>query len=135
MAVRLYHYTCDDSIRKIMADGFLRPSLHPLLNIELVWLTDLDSPTRADLGLTSDRLNCDRMRYRVVVDTGGAIHWPRACRMLGIRGHVRDRLESGCFPGRWWVALSKITVVSSAIVSDTAGPGSVFTRIPGPPPT
>jgi hypothetical protein len=103
--VRLYHYTCSHGADRILIEGRLKANPHPLLpGPPLIWLTDLDTPDRAGLGLTSQILPCDRTEFRFAVDTDAAVHWPRFARVLS--RSTREQLEAapGALPMHWWVA-------------------------------
>ena len=65
----LFHYCCSHSAEGIERDGALRP-WGPLMDdvVPVVWLTDLDVPIRAALGLTSLFSPCDRTEHRYEVD-------------------------------------------------------------------
>lgn len=113
-SMRLYHYTCGHGRDGIVADGCVRPNVHPYLRMlpPLVWLTDLDVPTREALGLTSTWLTCDRTQYRFafdVSDDSGVSHWPVAAHHARLPRAVRDLLESGgALPTHWYVAFHPI---------------------------
>lgn len=123
----LYHYTCDHG-REALGDlGQLRtaaelmsPAKRDSLDPGLVallswcWLTDLATPHRDALGLTSHTLGCDRAahRYQVVLPTKtGAIRWTGARRYF--RADLREELESapGAMPRHWYIAPSGVQVV------------------------
>lgn len=109
----LYHYTCAVSLRSIAADRALKPSPHPLLGHALVWLTDLRTPDRHALGLTSDALRCDRTEHRVDVVTGPEMQWwPDWARKARVPGLFRSILEDGGgLPERWWVSAVDVRVL------------------------
>lgn len=100
----LYHYTCDHGAAGIRATGEIRPLQHPLLHAPLVWLTDLDPPIPAALGLTSLILHCDRTEHSFAVETDSAVWWPRYARR--VPRDAREALESapGVMPAHWWVS-------------------------------
>lgn len=102
--MRLYHYTCSHGAEGIRKDLCLKGNPHPLMPESygpLIWLTDLDSPDRQALGLTSRLLRCDRTTHRVTVDTELALHWPEFARTLSRR--LRDLLEQDAKPIHWYV--------------------------------
>jgi hypothetical protein len=102
--VKLYHYTCADAAPLIERDGYLRAYPQPILTgLPIVWLTDMETPDRSALGLTSHSLGCDRTAHRVVVDAT-AYHWPKFARALPM--WVRRQLEfaPGAMPMHWWVS-------------------------------
>ena len=95
----LYHYTCVHAAPRIRDDALLKVNPQPLLaGLPVVWLTDLDVPDWAGLGLTMETISCDRGEFRFAVDTDRAVHWPAACRQWRIRRDLRDLLEHA--PGR-----------------------------------
>jgi hypothetical protein len=114
----LWHYTCRHSARKIGPAGILYPagqllgrSLH--WPGSLVWLTDLPTPNRDALGLTSHALDCDRTEHRYrATDT-------LSCRpYTDLRRALPDdawRLSLETAPGarlrHWWVSLEPVPVV------------------------
>jgi hypothetical protein len=102
---RLYHYTCAHAAPHITRERWLQGNPHPWLPDAgpLVHLTDLDTPDRSALGLTSNILLCDRTEYRVTVSTSEAVHWPVFART--IPRHIRRALEEapGAMPMHWYV--------------------------------
>ncbi len=122
MPNRLYHFTCADGAAGILRDGVIRPNLHPLLGWAVVWLTDMEVPDRAALGLIpSERVPCDRAEYRFEVAPGGlarCVWWPRFARILprAVRSAFEYGLE-GEHPGdcgrpaHWWVATEPVPFV------------------------
>lgn len=102
---RLYHYTCAHAAEHIRRERWLQGNVHPLMPEAgpLIHLTDLDTPMRSALGLTSNILLCDRTEYRVTVSTSEAVHWPVFART--IPRHVRHELEDapGAMPMHWYV--------------------------------
>ena len=100
----LYHYTCRDGAKAIAADGWtLRPNRVPF---GLLWLTDLATPDRLALGLTSHALTCDRTAVQLRVAPGVPVRWVDWCRSVRLPRVVRDELElaPGAQPLRWWVS-------------------------------
>jgi hypothetical protein len=99
----LYHYTCAHGFAGISETGILLPGVHPLMRHlgPLLWLTDLPAPSEESVGLTSERLTCDRMTYRYIVHTHAAVRWYdlnwRVSRALV------DVLEAYGEPAHWWV--------------------------------
>lgn len=83
---------------------------------ELVWLTDLDMPTRAQVGLSSSILDCDRMQFRFEVDSEDVVPW-----LEWLRGKPRDvrlagrklALATGARPRHWYVAEINVPAVMS----------------------
>lgn len=108
--MKLYHYTCSHALPGILRDGFLRPNINPLLDdLDLVWLTDLDTPDRAALGLTSNILSCDRTEHRVEVDVE-AIHWPRFARRFPAEQRRPLEFAPGAMPMHWYVSETPVPV-------------------------
>lgn len=113
--MKLYHYTCDHGADGIRREGVLRPHLHPWLPDPLVWLTDLDTPMRDGLRLTSRILSCDRTAHRfATADCPSVVWWPRFARTLPSRA-VREALESepGALPAHWWVSREPVPVMAA----------------------
>jgi hypothetical protein len=104
--VLLYHYTCDHGDRDIRKEGALRGNAHPLMPDAgpIIWLTDMDVPDMAALGLTKWLIRCDRTRFRFSVETDRAEHWPRAARRL-CAPDARRGLDfaPGARPMHWWI--------------------------------
>jgi hypothetical protein len=112
---RLYHFTCKHSERSIIAVGALVPAPHPFLPwaAPMVWLTTDPRPTRIDVGLTSDFIDCDRMarRFRVILP-GVARRWLDLCDTAP--PDARDTIEMlnrGRRPETWWVSTVAVPVV------------------------
>lgn len=108
MTPTLYHFTCSHAAPGIETAGVIRPSLQPQLGLDpwprLVWLTDMETPDRAALGLTSVTLKCDRTEHRFrATDTSGVVRFAE-----WQRGRVPfaafAALVIGHEPARWWVA-------------------------------
>lgn len=107
----LYHYTCDHSVERIRRDGFLRPNRHPSLGARLVWLTDLDTPDRDALGLTSQFITCDRTKHRfTVADESFVVPWTEWAREHKVSHLVRDYLEQFGLPRHWFVSEHHVVV-------------------------
>ena len=111
--MRLYHFTCGHSAEEIKRSRWLRPNPQPQLDgRELVWLTDLESPSRDQLGLTSVALACDRMEYRVVAVTDAerwvdyARHMPTSVRLL-----ARSLNLQATAPMHWFVSELPVPVL------------------------
>lgn len=113
--MKLYHFTCEDAAPLIEKCGHLLP--YPQVQIDgrkLVWFTDLEAPARATLGLTSRRLRCDRMEYRVTVDVD-AIRWVQYARQFtGLaRRRALDLNEApGALPLHWLVLAEPVPVIA-----------------------
>ncbi|WP_433460746.1 hypothetical protein [Micromonospora sp. CA-248212] len=106
--IRLYHFTCSHAAPLIRQGGRLRAFAQPQLDgRKLIWLTDLEVPTRAQLGLTSHLLRCDRMEYRVTVEVD-ADRWVSYARAAFGSAKARRRAVDlgrapGALPMHWWV--------------------------------
>lgn len=115
----LFHYTCQHVADRLGVYAVLQPLRghapeatkllpRPLRWMSAVlWLTDLEEPNRAALGLTSVTLHCDRTERRYRVDDWAMI---RPLRWSDARGqypalHVME-LESppGAQPEHWWIS-------------------------------
>ena len=110
----LFHYTCADAAPLIDAELLLRPNRHPALPEPLVWLTDLDTCWREELGLTSHHLTCDRGAHRfTVADPAGCEPWSAYARRV-LPPALRRALENHTTrlrPRHWWVSLAPVPVL------------------------
>lgn len=113
----LYHYTCDHGHKGIGTEGYARP-LARLAGGELpetarwLWLTDMATPDRDALGLTSQVLACDRLAHRYRVTRPVDVHpWVKVRRLVS--PIVREALESapGARPKHWYVSRQPQSVV------------------------
>lgn len=110
--MKLYHHTCAHSAEKIRAERWLKPWRQGQLgDVELVWLTDLDTPDRNALGLTSHTLKCDRTEYRVTAVTSDAQRWVSYARTLPLETRRSLELEPGALPMHWWVCLLPVPIL------------------------
>lgn len=109
---RLYHYTCDHGRRDIGSrECLLIPHVHLFLGCKLLWLTDLPDPSRESVGLTQDRIACDRLRFRYVIDTPLDLAFCRAWLTSAERASLESNpeylgaLEDPHFaqPQHWWI--------------------------------
>lgn len=126
--MRLFHYTCDDGRAGIGDVGFLRSSAQLSGRTDLpdiarwIWLTDMETPDRNALGLTSQILGCDRMthRYEVRWDyaADAAAPWTQVRRLAP--AVERQALESapGAKPRHWFVTRQPIEVVYVGLVAE-----------------
>lgn len=102
--MRLYHYTCADSAKRISRRGFLRPWPQPLLGgAKVVWLTDVQDPTLVGLGLEPHHLTCDRLAIRYIVDVDDAELWIEVAHTFPLLPPDRLRLERDCQPEHWFI--------------------------------
>jgi hypothetical protein len=99
----LYHFTCAHAAARIGKRGVLIPHASPLCPRlgAVVWLTDMATPDRWALGLTSEFLSCDRTEYRYRCAPDIAVPYDSVRDM--IPADVRDDLEAFGQPGRWWI--------------------------------
>lgn len=110
----LWHFTCAHGAARIGPRGTLHPVPHPMLDPlgPIVWFTTDPDPARADVGLTSVTLPCDRLQYRYRVDR------PRAAvRWVDVRHRCDPEavatLEATGRPGSWWLT----TVPTVAVIA------------------
>lgn len=123
----LWHYTCDHGRASLGESGHLTPGasraaagalamLPPaaLTAARFVWLTDLDTPIRDALGLTSHILSCDRTAHRYrVTDDRECTSFTELLRMSspGLYALLRPLTETpGAMPAHWWVAARPVPV-------------------------
>lgn len=119
----LYHYTCTEhgeaGIRKRRE---VLPRMQPMLGYPLLWLTDLDTPDRWALGLTSSTPCCDRTEVRVSVASHGnnggttVVPWWFYARNMVDR-YVRDLYEDTGLPLHWWVSLEPVAATAMIATS------------------
>jgi hypothetical protein len=126
---RLYHYTCDHSLDKILACGYLRPppggvqrkvehiTGFRVIALSVVWLTDIDVANEEDvevlgLGAHSGLITCDRVEFRFRVPSSAGEWWPeyadRAVAAGQLSATYRADLELEREPKRWWVSTGPI---------------------------
>ena len=101
----IYHYTCAHQAAKMMPDAYGNVTLEPRSPGGLLWLTDLATPVRQALGLTSMILDCDRTEYRLeLLDLSTVRRW------VDVRRSYRElwALERvpGVMPMHWYVSTS-----------------------------
>lgn len=105
----LWHYTCDHGRAGIDAtEGFVVPARYQTDKVaggpgEYAWFTDLATPARDALGLTSQILHCDRTAHRYrVTDATDVVPWTEVRRQW----LWAEELESapGARPRHWFVA-------------------------------
>jgi hypothetical protein len=112
----LYHFTCSHGYRRLGQRGRLKPNLHLLLDVKLVWMTDMRIPDVIKLGLTNETLSCDRTHFRYVVlggsERAGIEWWPtstvREESYADSPGAV-FRLEDHADPARWYISLQRVS--------------------------
>jgi hypothetical protein len=115
----LFHYTCREHGEPgITRDQKLLPNRQPLLDRNLVWLTDMDTPHAWALGLTNNYLCCDRTQVRVTVhplshnEKCGVHPWWHYRRT--VHPVLREAVEQTGMPMHWWVTELPIPVVDIA---------------------
>lgn len=109
--MRLYHYTCSGAARLIDECGYLLP--YPQTQLDgrkLIWLTDMDTPDRQALGLTSHTLSRDRTKHRVTVDVNAHrwVHYVRTMPTPARRLALDLAMAPGARPMHWWVAANPV---------------------------
>lgn len=111
-----YHYTCDHGRAALGECGTLQPFGGRRRFIapwpaRYVWVTDLDTPVRDALGLTSSFLMCDRTRFRYrVLEPSTVQPWAD---LAGQAGVWRAALEEapGARPKHWYFSVEPVPVV------------------------
>lgn len=109
MRPMLYHFTCEHGYEGISKTGIVVPRIHPFMRHlgPLLWLTDLEAPTADAVGLTSERLTCNRLHYSYRVRTRAAVQWSE------VRGRVSPALvvalEAYGEPSHWRVVRRSLT--------------------------
>lgn len=114
--MRLYHYCCSCSARRITARGFLRPHGRAQFGVDLVWLTDQAIPNRQGLGLTSTILRCDRLEHQYVIDCEDSqvVRWLDSPIRKELSREVGfEAFEDGRQPETWWIATKPIFAIRS----------------------
>jgi hypothetical protein len=108
--VRLYHFTCAHSRKRILDDHTLRPLSTSYQ--QLIWLTDLEYPDVRGLGLTSFMLRCDRTEYRCTVETESAVKWTDWAHYAKVPLNIRLMLDhvDGARPLNWWVSTVPVPI-------------------------
>jgi hypothetical protein len=114
---RLFHYTCEHGIDRIVAErGLLRPNPKPGRQeyfdtwvYPVVWLTDLDVVTdedvhRVGLGRESGLIRCNRVAWRFIVRCPWAVWWPTWADANNVDVGFRRDLEQDRSPQHWWVS-------------------------------
>lgn len=121
----LYHYTCHHGRESLGARGRLllpgdvsgghiqRRNVYGVYAEldDLIWVTDLERPMGAALGLTSVLAECDRTAHRYrVTDTSGLRRYVAVRR--GLNQVLARLLETapGAMPMHWWVASCPVPV-------------------------
>lgn len=113
--MNLYHYTCDHAAPSIRKQRYVIPLCEQVPGDGVVpwglfaWFTDLDTPDRSGLGLTSLLLSCDRTAHRFTVANATEVE-----RWVNVRRFHpwAHELESapGAMPMHWWVATEPVPV-------------------------
>ena len=105
MTAALYHYTCFHTMDALKVDQSglavlrARPPLSPLL-----WLTDMEVPAAAPLGLTRVYLDCDRTAYRFLIpDPVDVDWWPHVRREYDRDWVAGLEAAPGAMPAHWYV--------------------------------
>jgi hypothetical protein len=103
--VNLWHYTCGHSLARMTFDAYGVTILEPNAAHGLLWVTDLETPYREALGLTSHMLQCDRTRYRLqLIEPSGVRAWTEVRRDYR---HLWELEQApGVMPRHWYVSTS-----------------------------
>lgn len=129
MRGRLYHFCCAHSAAAIDRTMTLAPGLdwltldrrlaqagEPTSGLwrapAVIWLTDMETPDRDALGLTSHSLDCDRTEFRYTVRSEGAMRWRAFVTFYQPNREWLDVLQDGRQPDRWFVAMEARRVLS-----------------------
>lgn len=103
MSPSFWHFTCGHGRRGIGLHGLIKPN--PATGLS--WFTDLRTPRRIELGITSHLIDCDRLRYRYrVLEPSKLQPWrdvitdPDMVAALTADGLTR--------PDHWWVATEPV---------------------------
>lgn len=113
----LYHYTCDHHAAEIAAagkvvPGFMLTATSLPWTARVAWFTDLATPIRDALGLTSYLLDCDRTQHRFrVTDPTEVMPWGRYARLLPRADREWLEGQAGSRPAHWWVSVCGVPVV------------------------
>lgn len=122
--MNFYHYTCEHGREAIGDTGklispvqlageaaFARWPKWQRGLADIIWMTDLDSPDRDGLGLTSNTIRCDRTVHRYRVAGYKPIRYVTF--RLELPKRARDQLEEapGVLPMHWWMAYTPVPVV------------------------
>jgi hypothetical protein len=120
--VTLYHYTCSHGHAALGEGHAFVKSIAQLKGPmgvrywtgEFAWFTDMATPERDALGLTSRVLTCDRTRHRYrITDDRSVFRWLHPMIRSGLDREWIDELESapGARPRHWFVAVRPVPVV------------------------
>lgn len=114
----LWHYTCSHTYAYLGDSGLLVPAQNLVTTLDdywpaqFVWLTDLRSPIRDALGLTSTFQHCDRTAYRYrVADTSTVFRWADVRRTVPNAELLE--LADGARPAHWYVSVEPVPAVLS----------------------
>ena len=112
----MYHYTCEHGHAGLGDGGWTLPNWNPIIGAHLTWFTDMDTPDRDTLGLTSETglLSCDRLtyRYKTVHPTGdGDIYpWLNSSEQAQTSPHTQADMQRFGDPARWFIARRQVEV-------------------------
>lgn len=130
MSAVLYHYSCAHRAPAIERDGVLKPGMawrhydaellahgEPMSGLwrapAVLWLTDLETPDRKALGLTSTLIDCDRTQYRYTVQrTDDVMPWRAFAAWHGATAEWLRILEDGRQPEHWFVAVLPLPILA-----------------------
>lgn len=130
----LYHYTCAHSLARMRPDVYGVRTLEPRSPGGLLWLTDLETPIREALGLTSMIIDCDRTQHRLaVLDPSTVRRWVDVRRQYP--GLWDLELAHGAMPMHWYVSTSpELAILSGYRMSgpDSQAPPNLAASGPRP---
>lgn len=114
----LYHYTCGHHAAAIKAAGKVIPGF--MLTEKrlpwtgaVAWFTDLATPLRDALGLTTHVLDCDRTEVRFrVTDPTEVMPWWQYARHLPREDREWLETQPGSRPAHWWVSVCGVPVLA-----------------------
>jgi len=125
--LQLWHWSCDHGHDGLQRDGVVKPlslwnpevarevvrkNPHHGWLVRVCWLTDLETPHRAALGLTSRTISGDRRacRYRGT-DPTPPLRWAVWQRRLPHEERALLNLSPGAMPMHWWVSEQPLPVI------------------------
>lgn len=112
--MRWFHRTCEHAAERIdAAGGLITVNPQPVLaRVEMSWWTLLPSASRADLGLSSRTLRCDRMARLYEADPEDApliLPWTKVRSEFGSAA-LRLEAVRGTRAALWGIALAPVRV-------------------------
>mgnify|MGYP007039734252 CR=1 len=119
----MYHYTALYHLPKIMSDGYLKLTESNLrLDVEMykpvVWLTDLERPTKEDLALDGSRL--DKTEVRVHVKKKVTFKtWETFANKNKMNKELKQIFASGHSPKNWFISTNPIYLKDILLIENT----------------